>query len=398
MTRSLDCTHDWDEAERSFRPLRDKWGETSVRNVFVVGDAGGIIGARASAFDGEIAAVSISTRLGRLSEAERETPPIAGSRANRIAHLSVRPLLQRLYKPREDIVNPPDAVIICRCENVSAGQIREAVLCGSLGPEPDQGLCPDRNGAVPGAAMRHEHGRNHCSAKESKSDRSRILPHSFSSDACSCCRDRIANDRGRNDMISPGNSIGADDRWEELDALPAWTFALALYGTPEAGPNFLVLQDLCTVDVTFLIFALYLTQARGKTPGRPLLQALQEEVADWRARVVAPIRRVRQDLKGMEERGGHPLVGNLRQTIKAAELRAEQLELDMLDRWTMRNADGFPFGTPQFDENGVEGLIADVIEIHRQTSVPQPEPEPVRRAIAAIASAYSALALPSRSA
>lgn len=133
MTRSLDCTHDWDEAERSFRPLRDKWGETSVRNVFVVGDAGGIIGARASAFDGEIAAVSISTRLGRLSEAERDSA-YRRLAANRIAHLSVRPLLQRLYKPREDIVNPPDAVIICRCENVSAGQIREAVLCGSLGP------------------------------------------------------------------------------------------------------------------------------------------------------------------------------------------------------------------------------------------------------------------------
>lgn len=197
-------------------------------------------------------------------------------------------------------------------------------------------------------------------------------------------------------MIQPGDSLGADDRWEELDGRPAWVFALALYGMPEAGSNFLVLQDLCAVDVTFLIFALYLRQRRGTTPGRPLLQALKEAVADWRTRVVAPIRRVRHDLKGMEERGDHPLVGNLRQTIKAAELRAEQLELDMLDRWTMHNAGGFLFSAPEYDKNGIETLIADVIEVHRQTSVPQPEPEPVRIAIAAIASAYFGLVLPSR--
>ncbi|MDQ0393643.1 FAD/NAD(P)-dependent oxidoreductase [Labrys monachus] len=133
MTRSLDCVHDWDAAERCFRPRRDQWGETSVRNIFVAGDAGGIVGARASAFDGEIAAVSIAARLGRLSAAERDAAcrTLAGHRK---AHLAVRPLLQRLYRPREEILNPSDAVIVCRCENVGAGQIRDALAHGGLGP------------------------------------------------------------------------------------------------------------------------------------------------------------------------------------------------------------------------------------------------------------------------
>jgi bacterioferritin-associated ferredoxin len=50
-------------------------------------------------------------------------------------HLAVRPLLDVLFRPSPEILNPPDAAtIVCRCEEVTAGAIRDAVSLGATGP------------------------------------------------------------------------------------------------------------------------------------------------------------------------------------------------------------------------------------------------------------------------
>jgi BFD-like [2Fe-2S] binding domain len=69
-------------------------------------------------------------------------------------------------------VNPPDAVIICRCENVSAGQILEAVLCGSLGPNQTKafvrtGMGPCQGGCAARAWPRSLPGKGKCIQKGS---------------------------------------------------------------------------------------------------------------------------------------------------------------------------------------------------------------------------------------
>jgi hypothetical protein len=38
-----------------------------------------------------------------------------------------------LHRPADSVLNPPDPVIACRCEEVSAGQIRRAVRLGAVG-------------------------------------------------------------------------------------------------------------------------------------------------------------------------------------------------------------------------------------------------------------------------
>ena len=48
---------------------------------------------------------------------------------------AVRPFLDRLFRPNPDLLVPKDdQTIVCRCEEVTAGDIREAMELGSPGP------------------------------------------------------------------------------------------------------------------------------------------------------------------------------------------------------------------------------------------------------------------------
>lgn len=133
MTRSIGCVHDFDAAQACFRPRRDGWGRASAPGLFVAGDAGGIIGAEASVHDGAIAALAVLHDLGRISAQERDRQVDDRHRALR-AHLTARPFIDHLYRPGDTILAPPDETVICRCEMVSAGALRETVARGVLGP------------------------------------------------------------------------------------------------------------------------------------------------------------------------------------------------------------------------------------------------------------------------
>ncbi|WP_029354503.1 NAD(P)/FAD-dependent oxidoreductase [Bosea sp. 117] len=133
MTRSLGCVHDYEPAQQSFHPRRDAWGLSSRPGIFVAGDAGGIVGAQASAHEGTIAALAILHALGRLSQEERERRFAAEARARR-AHLAARPFIDRLYTPRDEVLVPADATMICRCETVAARELRRLAGHGVPGP------------------------------------------------------------------------------------------------------------------------------------------------------------------------------------------------------------------------------------------------------------------------
>jgi len=47
-------------------------------------------------------------------------------------HMAVRPFLDRRYRPGRLV--PDDAVVVCRCEEVTAGDLRRAVGQGCQGP------------------------------------------------------------------------------------------------------------------------------------------------------------------------------------------------------------------------------------------------------------------------
>ncbi len=127
LALSLRCEHAWDEAQRCLRPRLDAWGNTSVAGVQIAGDTGGIIGAQAAELSGHLAALDAACRLGRLSVAERDR--LAQPHRTQLdRHLGARGFLDALYRPPQDMVAPrePDT-IVCRCEEIRAGEIRQIV-------------------------------------------------------------------------------------------------------------------------------------------------------------------------------------------------------------------------------------------------------------------------------
>lgn len=133
ITRLLGCEHEFDTRQRCFRPVLDDWLMTSLDGVSVAGDGGGIGGAKAAEHAGRVAACGIAHRLGALSDAERDARA-APSRAALARDLAIRPFLETLYQPPEEVLAPGDDVMVCRCEEVTAGALREAVALGCPGP------------------------------------------------------------------------------------------------------------------------------------------------------------------------------------------------------------------------------------------------------------------------
>ena len=91
-------------------------------------------GAEAAALAGRIAGLEAACRLGKLP-AEDRSALAASLRRELAGHLAIRPLLDTLFRPSAEILAPPDAAtVVCRCEEVTAGAIRDAVALGATGP------------------------------------------------------------------------------------------------------------------------------------------------------------------------------------------------------------------------------------------------------------------------
>jgi thioredoxin reductase/bacterioferritin-associated ferredoxin len=133
MTRAIGCAHEWNAAQHCFQPVLDEWGQSSVDGILVAGDASGIGGATVAETSGQIAALAVLHHLGRLSATERDKLA-APYLAMRRKQLAFRPFLDALYAPRPEITTPPDEVMVCRCEEITAGMVRDAARQGAQGP------------------------------------------------------------------------------------------------------------------------------------------------------------------------------------------------------------------------------------------------------------------------
>jgi NAD(P)H-nitrite reductase large subunit len=77
--------------------------------------------------------VAAAHDAGRLSELERDRQAVPLRSALR-RQLHIRPFLDTLYRPKIQHRVPADDVIACRCEEVSAGELRRLVALGCQGP------------------------------------------------------------------------------------------------------------------------------------------------------------------------------------------------------------------------------------------------------------------------
>ncbi|KSV63396.1 hypothetical protein N183_35690 [Sinorhizobium sp. Sb3] len=133
ISRLLRVEHEWSDAQLAWRPRVDGFGETSVRGLRIAGDGAGIGGAICAEATGRLAAIGAAFALGGLTETARDQ---LSSESRRIiaAQARIRPFLDALYRPPDWVIAPRGDTIVCRCEEVSAADIREAVVLGSRGP------------------------------------------------------------------------------------------------------------------------------------------------------------------------------------------------------------------------------------------------------------------------
>ncbi len=126
--------HYFDVGQACWRPHRDGCGRTSLEHILVAGDSGGIGGAEVAAAAGNVAALAATADLGKLDNSrfdERSRPLLA-----RMARKQpLRRFLDRLYRPRAEVLAPPDdKTTVCRCEEVTAGELRRVAAMGCPGP------------------------------------------------------------------------------------------------------------------------------------------------------------------------------------------------------------------------------------------------------------------------
>lgn len=132
-TRSIHAEHRWNSLQRSFAPMTDEWGNTNIDGYAAAGDGAGIVGAEAAALKGRLAGLEAARALGAIDQARRDEQASA-IRAELDRHLPIRAFLDQLFLPRASFFAPADDVLVCRCESVSAGDIRAAVGLGAMGP------------------------------------------------------------------------------------------------------------------------------------------------------------------------------------------------------------------------------------------------------------------------
>ncbi len=131
LSRRCGCLHVWDAHAACWKPLRDRWLETSVPGIWSVGDGAGIVGYEASWLEGRVAGIAVCAVLGKIPSAVADRS-IAVLRRRLAPFRRMGRWIEAVSKPRCGIWEMiPDDTIVCRCESVRAGDIREAVANGA---------------------------------------------------------------------------------------------------------------------------------------------------------------------------------------------------------------------------------------------------------------------------
>lgn len=133
LSRAIGIGHQWDELQLCWRPSTDTWGETDIEGIFIAGDGAGIGGAVVAEQAGRLAVWQVACQLDRLSPRERDRLAVPVRRALAPV-LAIRPFLDVLYQPAGEFLTPADDTLVCRCEEVTAGDIRRFARMGCTGP------------------------------------------------------------------------------------------------------------------------------------------------------------------------------------------------------------------------------------------------------------------------
>ena len=133
FSRLLGLNHIWEPVQRYWYPETDRFGATKSESIYIAGDGAFVHGGILAAIKGKLAALDVAEKLGKLPSSEKSST-ITRLEKELLRELAPRPFVDALYKPREDLFAIDDETLVCRCEEVSAGDIRQAVREGCQEP------------------------------------------------------------------------------------------------------------------------------------------------------------------------------------------------------------------------------------------------------------------------
>ncbi|RDJ21251.1 NAD(P)/FAD-dependent oxidoreductase [Bosea caraganae] len=123
------CRFRFDQRDRAWLPERDAAGRSSADGVYLAGDGASIAGADAAELSGERAALALLEDRGLPHRPER-----AAAIEHSLARVSrFRDVLEAAFPfPAHWAKDIADETLVCRCEEVSAGELRRAAADFSL--------------------------------------------------------------------------------------------------------------------------------------------------------------------------------------------------------------------------------------------------------------------------
>ncbi len=132
VARALRARHHYDAALGGWVAVTDEFGRTSVPGLYVVGDGAGIAGAAAAEHHGEVAGMAALRDLGRLPAADfARASAAARGRHAKARRFGVAMAGLMAIRPGQ-VAAIPHETIVCRCEDVTRGEIERAI---------DEGAC-----------------------------------------------------------------------------------------------------------------------------------------------------------------------------------------------------------------------------------------------------------------
>jgi hypothetical protein len=147
LAMSAGCDHHWNSLQHCWEPVLDNRGGSTQTGISIVGDSAGIAGADAATCSGRIIGWNVAQSLGFVDQSRCQSETREYRRQlDRISIL--RRFIDRHYRPLDYFQVPVDnETIVCRCEEVTVGEIRKVAELGCMGP--NQGKAFTRCGMGP---------------------------------------------------------------------------------------------------------------------------------------------------------------------------------------------------------------------------------------------------------
>jgi NADPH-dependent 2,4-dienoyl-CoA reductase/sulfur reductase-like enzyme len=137
----LGCAFDFDAVNEQWLPRRDGDGRSSLAHVYLAGDGSGIAGADAAEAAGRRAALALLSDMGQTIDAEQQRQWRQASALVERTRTFRAGIESAFAAPPSWLNTANDALIVCRCEEVSAGDIRRAVSDGAIEMNRVKALC-----------------------------------------------------------------------------------------------------------------------------------------------------------------------------------------------------------------------------------------------------------------